>query len=277
MAATICGTLMVNHTHENPFWHDVLSGRIRKRVWRRRLFRLISPGARERCHLCLAPFDGVAAPLMRAIGRGPWRRNPQYCDKCELLFSECRGGAEVELAVVYADVRGSTQLAAKMRPIEFVALMERFFIAATKILTAGGAAIDKMVGDEVVALYLPGLTGDRHNYRRNATRAGIELLRATGHADARGPWLPVGVSVHSGVAFVGSIGTERGTHEFAALGETMNLGARLVAAAGTGELVISEAIWPEVATEIKAERRALILKGIDRPIVAYVARVEHEN
>ena len=41
------------HTHDDPFWRDVLSGRIRKRVWRRRLFRLISPGARERCHLGL--------------------------------------------------------------------------------------------------------------------------------------------------------------------------------------------------------------------------------
>jgi adenylate cyclase len=264
---------MANHTQENPFWHDVLSGRIRKRVWRRRLFRLISPHARERCHLCLAPFDGVAAPLMRAIGRGPWRRNPQYCDKCELLFSECRGGAEVELAVVYADVRGSTQLAAQMRPAEFVALMERFFIAATKILTAGGAAIDKMVGDEVVALYLPGLISDRLNYRRKAAHAAIDLLRATGHADEGVPWVPVGVSVHSGVAFVGSIGTERGTHEFAALGETMNLGARLVTAAGTGEVVISDAIWPDVAGELKAEQRTLNLKGIEGPVVAHVVRV----
>jgi adenylate cyclase len=268
---------MANHTHDNPFWHDVLSGRIRKRVWRRRLFRLISPGARERCHLCLAPFDGIAAPLMRAIGRGPWRRNPQYCDKCELLFTECRGGAEVELAVVYADVRGSTQLAAQMRPNEFAALMERFFIVATKILTAGGAAIDKMVGDEVVALYLPGLIGDRHHYRRNATHAGIELLHATGHADEGGPWLPVGVSVHSGIAFVGSIGTERGTHEFVALGETMNLGARLVTAAGTGEVVISDAIWPDVAGELKAEPRALNLKGIDRPVSAHVVRIERKS
>jgi adenylate cyclase len=214
---------------------------------------------------------------MRAIGRGPWRRNPHYCDKCELLFTGCRGGAEVELAVVYADVRGSTQLAAQMRPVEFAALMERFFITATKILTAGGAAIDKMVGDEVVALYLPGLIGGRHNYRRKAVYTAIELLRATGHADESGPWLPIGVSVHSGVAFVGSIGTERGTHEFAALGETMNLGARLVTAAGPGEIVISDAIWPDVAGELKSERRALNLKGIDRPVVAYAVRVEHER
>ena len=89
-------------------------------------------------------------------------------------------------------------------------------------------------------------------------RAGLELLRTTGHAEAGGPWLPIGVGVHSGVAFVGSIGTERGTYEFAALGETMNL--------GRGSLppqVMSNAIWPDVAGEFKAERRALNLKGID--------------
>jgi len=44
--------------------------------------------------------------------------------------------------------------------------MERFFIAATRILTADGAAIDKMAGDEVIALYLPGLMVDRRNFRR---------------------------------------------------------------------------------------------------------------
>ena len=112
---------------------------------------------------------------------------------------------------------------------------------------------------------------------RNAAYAGIELLRATGHADEGGPWLPVGVRVRSGVAFVGSIGTERGTHEFAALGETMNLGARLVTAAGAGEVVISDAIWPDVAGKLKAERRAFNLKGIDRPVMAHIARVEYES
>jgi class 3 adenylate cyclase len=57
----------------------------------------------------------------------------------------------------------------------------------------------------------------------------------------------------------------------------MNLGARLVTAAGTGEIVISDAVWPDVAGEIQAERRALNLKGIDGPVVAHVARVERES
>lgn len=259
------------HFEKDPFWRDVLSGRYPTRVWLRRLFRMISPGAHRRCHLCYAPFEGTAAPLMRAIGRGPWRRNPRFCEECERVFSEHRGGAEIEIAVLYADVRGSTQLAAKMRPAEFGALMQRFFVAATKIVTDGGAAIDKMVGDEVIAIYIPGLIGK--DYRRNAARAGLELLRATGHTDPAGPWLPIGVGVHSGIAFVGSIGNESGSYEFAALGETMNLGARLVAAAKTGELVISDTVWPDVSGQIAAETRSLELKGIAGKVTAHVACV----
>jgi class 3 adenylate cyclase len=57
------------------------------------------------------------------------------------------------------------------------------------------------------------------------------------------------------------------------LGETMNLGARLVAAANTGELVISEAVWQDVASRLKAEERSFDLKGIDGPVTAHVVRV----
>jgi adenylate cyclase len=260
----------VSHTHDDPFWRDILSGRMRSKLWMRRMFQLISPDAGHRCHLCWAPFDGLAAPVMRRIGRGPWRRNPHFCDECERAFREHRGGAEVELAVLYADVRGSTQMAAQMQPTEFAALMQRFFIVATKVLTGNRAVIDKMVGDEVIGIFMAGMVGP--SYRRDAVQAGLDLLRATGHADAGGPWLPIGVGVHSGITFVGSIGDES-NYEFAALGETMNTGARLVAAAGAGELVISNTLWPDVAAGIKAEPRSLTLKGIDGPVTAHVARV----
>jgi adenylate cyclase len=259
------------HPPDDPFWREGLTSHARSREWMRRVFRFVSPDATDRCHLCHAAFDGMSAPAMRAIGRGRWRRNPRFCAQCERAFTEHRGGAEVEIAVLYADVRGSTQLATGMRPAEFGALMQRFFIAATRILSDSSAAIDKLVGDEVIAIYLPGLAGD--DYRRKAALAGLELLRATGHADAGGPWLPIGVGVHSGEAFVGSIGVEGGAYEFAALGETMNVGARLVSAAGPGELVISETVWPDVANEIAAEPRRLALKGVDGSVTAHVARV----
>jgi adenylate cyclase len=128
-----------------------------------------------------------------------------------------------------------------------------------------------MVGDEVIAMYLPGLTGS--DYRKRAVKAGLELLRATGHADPRGPWLSIGVGVHAGKNFVGSIGVEGGNYQFTALGDAMNFGARLVGAAKGGEMVISEAVWQDVAPDIAAEPRSLDLKGYPDPVKAYVVKL----
>ncbi len=256
----------------NPFWHPVLSGEFRSMRRGRQLFRMLSPTAHDRCRICLAGFDGFTAPLMHALRRGPWHRNPHFCEKCEEVLREQRGGTEIDIAVLYADVRGSTRMAAGMRPSEFAALMQRFFQTSTKIFLRSEAVVDKMVGDEVIGIYLPGLAGS--GFRRRAFEAGLDLLRATGHENPAGPWLPIGVGVHTGVAFVGSIGDESGAYQFAALGETMNFGARLVAAAKAGELVISEAVWKEVSGEVAAEPRNLKLKGYAQPVRAYTVRMK---
>jgi adenylate cyclase len=255
----------------DAFWQAMLTGEHPALKRGRHVFRLLSPTATDRCRLCNAGYNGFTAPLMRAMGRAPWRRNPHFCQRCEVALTEHRGGAEVEIAVLYADVRGSTRLAAGMRPSEFAALMQRFLRTATRVFERTDAIVDKMVGDEVIGIYFPGLTGT--DYLQRAVRAGLELLRETGHANPAGPWLPIGVGVHAGKTFVGSIGVEGGAYEFAALGDTMNLGARLVAAAKVGELVVSDAVWTSVSREIAAEPKSLSLKGYDRPVQAHVARV----
>ncbi len=75
--------------------------------------------------------------------------------------------------------------------------------------------VDKMVGDEVIGIYLPGLTGS--DYRQRVVAAGLELLRVAGHTNSAGPWLSIGVGVHAGKTFVGSIGVEGGNYQFSAL------------------------------------------------------------
>lgn len=87
----------------------------------------------------------------------------------------------------------------------------------------------------MIGIYVPCLTGP--DYRQRAVEAGLKLLRATGHADPAGPWLSIGVGVHSGETFMGSIGVEGGNYQFAALGDAMNFGARLVGAAN------GRAVW----------------------------------
>lgn len=119
----------------NAFWQAMLSGE-HPALWRgRRMLRLLSPTAGDRCRLCFAGFDGFTSPAMRLMGRAPWRRNPHFCEKCEAVLAKERGGAEIEIAMLYADVRGSTQLAAGMRPAEFAALMQRFFQIAMTVFT----------------------------------------------------------------------------------------------------------------------------------------------
>lgn len=259
----------------DPIWYSLLTGshpRLRKG---RRIFKMISPYLAERCRLCYAPFTGFSAPIARWMGRGPWKRNPHYCDQCEQFFREHRGGTELDIAVVYADVRGSTQMASAMSPKEFSALMQRFYLSATKVLVDGDAAIDKMMGDGVIGLFFPEL--GEEDYRLRAARSGLAILKAAGHGSRKGPWLPIGVGVHAGKAFVGSLGVEGGSYEFAALGETMNVGARLVGAASEGEVVFSEAVWPQIAAETSAEKRILNLKGVEQPMTAYARRLERPS
>ena len=256
----------------NSVWRSVFAGEHPELRRGRKLLRLISPTAHNRCRLCYAGFDGFSAPLMRAIGRAPWRRNPHFCEKCESVLAEQHGGAEVEIAMLYADVRGSTQLAARMSPTEFGSLMQRFFETAIKVFTWTDAIVDKMVGDEVIAIYGPfNIIGS--DYRQRAVSAGLRLLRATGHDEPAGPWLSIGVGVHAGVTFLGSIGVEGGNYQFAALGDSMNFGARLVGAAKGGEMIMSQAVWNYVSGQISAEPRDLDLKGYAEPVKAYVARV----
>ena len=73
---------------------------------------------------------------------------------------------------------------------------------------------------------------------------------------------------------MGSIGVEGGNYQFAALGEAMNFGARLVGAAKEGEMIMSEAVWGDVSGSISAEPRNLELKGYAEPVQTYVARVQ---
>jgi adenylate cyclase len=150
--------------------------------------------------------------------------------------------------------------------------MQRFFEAATKVFTWTDAIVDKMSGDEMIAIFVPDLTGP--DFRKRAVAAGLKLLQATGHADPRGPWLSIGVGVHSGVTFMGSIGVAGGNYQFAALGDAMNFGARLVAAAKGGEMIMSDVVWNDVSGDMPAEPRTLELKGYPEPVSAYVARVK---
>jgi len=204
---------------------------------------------------------------MRLIGKGPWPKNPKYCGSCFKQLTEHHGGAEIECSLLFADVRGSTPLAEAMSPGEFHDLMERFFDAAARVLVDHDAIVDKFVGDEIIGIFVPALTGELHAQR--AIQAARALMTETGN-DGVEPWVPIGAGVHTGVAFVGSIGS--GPHvELTAMGDPVNVAARLASAARTGEILVTvDAAHAARIDDVEVERRALVLKGKTHPTTVLV-------
>ena len=242
---------------DEEFWRRFLEegGDTWKGIGRQVLKRIPSD---PRCRMCGSPFQGPGAPLMRLLGKRPSGANPNWCTSCFDFMSTHRGGAEVSVAMLFADIRGSTSLAERMSPAEYHALLDRFFTTATGVVIKHDGYVDKFVGDELVAQFFPLLAGERFVAR--AVAASQELLRATGHADPRGPWVPVGAGVHAGKAWIGVVG-DGGHVELTAVGDTVNVAARLAARAAAGEVLVSAVAAETSDLDPGLERRTLELKG----------------
>jgi adenylate cyclase len=238
-------------------WRSILMGTDERYAKTRRFLRRI-PSA-PRCKMCAAPFGGLGSPIMRLVGRAPWDKNHHYCGVCFTVLQNLRGGAEIECSLLFADVRGSTRLAEEMSPSRFRQLMARFYEMAADVLVERDAIVDKFVGDEVVAIFIPALAGDAHAAR--AIASAQALMEATGNTEGEQSWLPLGAGVHTGIAFVGSVGQGRAA-ELTALGDVVNVAARLASAAGAGEILCTNAAASAAALPVgKLELRRLNLRG----------------
>ena len=241
---------------DSEFWRAILLGT----YWQFRAGRwLLKHLPHEpRCKLCAAPFEGAGAPFMRMIGKGRWPKNPKYCGSCFKNLANNHGGAEIPCSLLFADVRGSTQLAESMRPSDFKTLMDRFFRTASAILVEHDAVVDKFVGDEVVAIFIPALTGDRH--AAAAIAAARALVVETGRG-SHGTELPIGVGVHTGIAYVGSVGVDANV-DLTAMGDPVNVAARLASAAGPDEVLVTIEAAKAGDLDVRGlEQRDLDLKG----------------
>jgi adenylate cyclase len=248
-------------------WRQMLTGDYPRLHRMRRMWgALPSP---PRCKLCNAPFRGPGGALMRVLAYGPSPLNRRLCKWCLRAVLKHPGGAEVEISVLFADVRGSTGMAESMPPEEFSRLMARFYGAAADVIDERDGIVDKFVGDAAVALFIPGFAGGAHAAAAIAAARG--LLEQTGN-DGPDLWIPVGAGVHTGTSFVGSVG-EGDARDFTALGDTVNTTARLTGLAQAGEILISAEAAAAAGLETNGlERRSLELRGRDQAVEAWVAR-----
>jgi adenylate cyclase len=257
------------YDHRNDaYWREYLTRGDPMERAGRRVFRRIPTD--PRCRLCAAPFAGLGAPVMRLLGKQASDANPNLCAACFTNLRRHRGGAEIDATFLFADIRGSTALAETMSPAEFRGRVNRFYGVASGVVFDHDGAVDKFVGDEVVAMFFPLLAGDRHPHM--AVKAARALLVATGHDAPAGPWIPVGAGVQTGPAWFGVVGDD--THvELTALGDTVNTTARLASAAAAGEVLVGLDAAVAAGLDVSADRRSLELKGKASPVEAISLRV----
>src|SRR4026209_2299155 len=146
-----------------------------------------------RCPVCSAPYGLPFGPILHVLGFGRSKRYPQLCNPRFTMMRRGRGGAEVPITVLFADVRGSTGMAERSSASEFSALLARFYDLVTQAVRDEGGIIDKFLGDGVMALFIPSFTEKRN--AEHGPAAARRILRAAE--------LPIGIGLNTGLAFTG--------------------------------------------------------------------------
>jgi adenylate cyclase len=221
-----------------------------------------------RCGVCGAPFAGLGRLVAGPLGYRPSRKNPTVCATCVELAPP--GGMKMPAGILFADLRGFTARFDGGDPEEASTVLRRFYRCAEDVLFPK-AVIDKVIGDEVMALYLP-------IFKRDFTPEEVpalmleharDLLRAVGYGSGEQPFVEMGIGLDFGEAFVGNIG-QRALYDFTAVGDVVNTASRLQSHAAGGEIVLSE----RVANGLPAPVGACVqleLKGKSEPQTAYRA------
>ncbi|HEX3102434.1 MAG TPA: adenylate/guanylate cyclase domain-containing protein [Pyrinomonadaceae bacterium] len=187
------------------------------------------------------------------------------------------GGANQTITVLFADIRGFTAISEHENPENVVGLLNQYFSAMTEIIFEHGGTLDKYIGDGLMALF--GAPTATEFDARNALNAAVAMqkrvLTLKGELNSQGfANIAIGIGLHTGVATIGYIGSERRS-EYTAIGDTVNLASRLESNTVGGQILISEAtaqaagsIFPMV------KREPLTVKNRLQPVELFEVKWE---
>ncbi|WP_283139002.1 adenylate/guanylate cyclase domain-containing protein [Rhizohabitans arisaemae] len=178
------------------------------------------------------------------------------------------GGGLVEVTALFADLRGFTTFSERVSPAEIVEMLNRYHTAAVPCILGNGGTIVQFVGDALLALF--NAPARQHGHALRAARAGLAMQRATAEIAAERPDYPrFRIGVNTGPALVGNIGSPE-LRGFNAMGDAVNVAARLQALAEPGTVVIGASTYAGLGAASVTPLGRLTLKGKEHPVHAYV-------
>jgi adenylate cyclase len=217
------------------------------------------------CTVCGTALSGPLSYIFRLAGISRSTRNPNICNRCNTHIEE---GRIVELSVLFADLSKFTELTHDLGPEQTHEVVNAFLDQATNALVKHGAFIDKYIGDAVMAFFNVPIQQEDHTAQAVAAaveiQAGLEELRGRFNLD-----LNSAIGIAAGWARVGSLGSAI-RKDYTAIGDVVNLAARLEGQAQPGEILVQDNVYEKVATDFpNACPETLTLKGFHEPVVGY--------
>jgi class 3 adenylate cyclase len=214
------------------------------------------------CKVCHVPIRGFRAVFSRMRGITPDPTNPQFCSKCsDYDFAPC----EQVVTVLFCDIRNYTGISEQRTPTEMVDLLNRYFAYVSRIIINNNGVVEKFVGDAVMCFFNAPLPDERHE--AVAVETAMQIRHAMHAMKISG--VEVGIGINTGVARVGKLGSEA-SKAYGAIGDCVNVAARLQAEAKGDEIVIGYTTWlnaqDAVPPTIPRRECELELKGKSAPV-----------
>lgn len=181
-------------------------------------------------------------------------------------------GERSELSVLYADIRGSTSLAEQTDPELLVGFINHYLSRMTEIILGHDATLDKFIGDEVMALFGAPFAMNDHAFQ--AVKVGLEMQAAYDEVQSiwheRGVFAgPIGVGIATGELIVGEMGSPQRA-DYTAIGRAANLGARICSIAQGGQVLISQATYDIVRSQVRVRAiSGMQFKGVAGAVTVY--------
>jgi len=219
----------------------------------------------SQCGICGTVLAGPLRHLFHLVGIKRSPRNPNICNRCDTHVQE---GRLVEVTVLFADLSSFTELTQELGAERTHEIVDAFLRTASAAIAKFGGFIDKYIGDAAMALFNVPVKLEDHP--RRAVAAALELqanmaaLRERFQMD-----LKTAAGIASGWARVGRVGSSD-NKDFTAIGDVVNLAARLEAKTNPGEVLVSRETYDKVAADFPdVAPEQLALKGFKEAVLAY--------
>jgi len=183
-----------------------------------------------------------------------------------------QGGENRLVTVMFVDIRGFTQLSGEAEASEILKMLNDYYEVLVEIVFRHVGTVDKFIGDGMMVMW--GAPVAHEDDPARAVRAALDIQRALesfnfDRASMDKPPIKVGIGINTGQVVAGYLGSSR-TMSYSVVGDAVNIASRLCAAAGAGEIVLSEYTHFLVKDDFQVKpRKEIIAKGKDLPIKAY--------